>query len=743
VTRSLPLLFEIGCEEIPARFLAEAEKNYGQHLQTALAEACLLPVEAVREPPLQNPLRTYSTPRRLVAYVSEVLEKQPDKVEELLGPPVKVAFDAQGKPTRAAESFAQKNAASLKELLRVTTAKGEYLALKKTTAGRPAKQLLPEILPAVLSSLTFPKSMYWVAKAGPRFVRPVRWLLALLGEGKQAHTIRFEYAGVRSGDFTFGHRALGKGSIRVSSFKDYAKRLRQAGVEFEREKRREITQNQCKVILENTKLNCLQDKELEEWIVNSTECPRALLGNFDGRFLHLPREILVTVMRDHQKYFAVQDRKGNLQPQFVAVLNLAGDRKGLIRQGHEKVLAARFSDAEFFWQTDQKVPLRDRPERLARVTYEAELGSYAEKVRRMKALASEVLAKLQAQGKLTPGEVQHTLRAVELAKCDLTTQMVQEFPELQGVVGGLYARAQGEPAEVAEAIYDHYLPQSMEDRCPRTVMGAVVSLADKLDSVVGGFATGREPTGSSDPFALRRQGNGIIKVLLEVSLSLSLPQMVEQALNLLDIPWRKPRFEVWGAVMEFFGERLRYYMETAGKLRYDTARAVLAAGYDLPLEALGRAAALERIRGSEDFEALCVAAKRIKNILAKSATASDWQAGEVEAGMLKDPVEAQLYRTYISVAARASEHQTAGEYPQALEAIAGLRPAVDRFFDKVLVMAEDPALRQNRLRLLGKLDELFSGIAQFAGIAEARANVDASTSGNSKPARASAEGGGT
>ena len=728
-SRTLPLLVEVGCEEIPARFLDEARDNFGESLLNALAESRLLPPAARPAPDGAGarPAQWYSTPRRLIAWVPEVVEKQPDKVEEILGPPVRVGLDGEGKPTRAAGSFAAKHQARVEDLARVATRKGEYLAVRKTLRGRPARELLREILPGVITGLSFPKSMYW-EKSRLRFVRPIRWILALLGEGKYARVVPIRIAGVPSGCVTYGHRVLGKGALRVQGFEDYAKKLRQAGVEFDPEIRRERTRDDIKVLLEDSRLTPIEDKWLERWVVNSTEWPRALLGKFEEHFLRLPREILVTVMRDHQKYFALEDRKGNLKPRFIAVLNSDADKKGLIRQGHERVLAARFTDAEFFWNADQRRTLQDRQESLGRVTYEAELGSYGNKVRRMKALAREICTVLEAQGKLTASDTQHALRALELAKCDLTTQMVQEFPELQGIVGGLYARAQGEPREVCEAIYDQYLPQGMEDRSPRSVISSVVSLADKIDSVVAGFAVGHAPTGSSDPFAMRRQANGIIKVLLEVCVPIALKPIIQEGINNLEIEWRKPRQELFKEIVEFFEDRLRFYLETVRKLRYDTIRAILATGWDVPAEALRRAEALEKIRDSENFEALSVAAKRIKNILAKSATASDWQPGEVAEKVLKEEPERDLYRNYISVAKQTDTLCRAGEYERVLEVIASLRPAVDRFFDKVLVMAEDRATRENRLRLLGKLDELFSGIAQFAEIAAAPANVDASTS---------------
>ncbi len=751
----LPLLLEIGCEEIPARFLVQAQKDFGERLQAALEDYYLLPpcsgsvptAEVSREAEVgsspspvvaamrTSPLQTYSTPRRLAAYMPSILGRQPDKVEEITGPPVKVAFDAAGKPTRAAQSFAEKNQARVEDLIRVTIPKGEYLAVKKTTQGRPASELLSEILPAVITGLSFPKSMYWTGKSGPRFVRPIRWILALLGEGKQARVIPFEIAGVKSGDTTYGHRSLGQQAIRVQGFNDYAKKLRQSQVEFDPLSRRKQVEQLLKVLLEVLDLKVIPDKELEDWIVNSTERPHALLGSFDDRFSKLPREILITVMRDHQKYFAVEDLMGNLQPRFITVLNRDGDPKGLIRVGHERVLAARFRDAEFFWQADQRVPLRDRLPMLERVTYQAKLGSYADKVRRMGRIAKEVCAALENQGKITGTETAYALRAVQLCKCDLTTQMVQEFTELQGVVGGLYAAAQGEPKEVSEAIYDHYLPQRAEDKCPRSLVGAVVSLADKIDSVVAGFAVGLEPTGSSDPFGLRRAGNGVIRILLERSLPVRLSSVVSpELIRLLHIQLEKiglPEEEVPSAVIEFLRERLRQYLEQVSGLRYDTVRSVLAAQWwwkEEPLKILQCAQALETIRSSADFVSLSQAAKRIRNILSKSAKESDYTGRRLEPTKLEPGPETQLYEAYLRVKETAGKKREAGDYYGALESFATLRPAVDLFFDKVLVMTDNADVRRNRLQLLLDLDRLFLQDVDLSEIeTPAAANVDAST----------------
>lgn len=728
-SETLPLLVEIGCEEIPARFLKDAQEGFGKALEAALRGARLLPEGAS--------LQTFSTPRRLVAR-AKVLESQPDKTEEILGPPVRVSFDAEGKPTRAAESFAQKNGVAVSELERTTTPKGEYLAFSRTQRGRSAAEVLgegtaPGLLAVLIWNLSFPKSMYWEKTAGAkfRFVRPIRWIIALLGEGRESRVVRFGVPAVESSDRTFGHRAKAAGPIRVRSFEEYAKKLRAGHVEIDPAARRERVRSESKALLENLNLRAIADADLEDWVVNSTEWPRSLVGGFRERFLSLPREILITVMRGHQKYFAVENQNGDLQPHFLAILNVDGDPKGLIRAGHERVLEARFSDAEFFLKADLRTSLADRRPLLEGITYQASLGSYAAKVRRMKAVAEEICAALEGQGKLEAAKKEHALRAVELCKCDLTTLMVGEFPELQGIAGGLYARREAVPesAEVADAIYEHYLPKSPEDSCPRTLVGAVVSLADKLDSVVGGFAVGLAPTGSSDPFALRRAGNGVIKVMVELQLSISLKQIVESALNALEVEWLRPREEVFGAILSFFEERLQYYLDSACGMRYDTVRAVLAAGWDSPLDAAARARAVEEIRDTADFEALSAAAKRIKNILAKSASAQDWRPGEVEAERLEAGPERDLYDGFLSAQAEADGCFARREYAEGLKRIAALRGCVDRFFDKVLVMAEDRAVRENRLRLLGKLDELFSGVARLAEIVPA-AHVGASTSKN-------------
>ena len=708
---TLPLLVEIGCEEIPARFLQDAEDNFCRLLADALADAGLC------ETALQIP--HYHTPRRLVAHVPALLAKQADLIEEVTGPPLKLAFDAGGRPTRAAESFAAKNGVRVEDLLQVETPKGPYIAARKRTLGRPAEDVLGNLLPQVIQSITFPKSMTW-ERAGVRFVRPIRWLLALLGEWHDARTVRFELAGVTSGNHTRGHRSAISEVIGVEGFADYARKLRQHYVEPDPEVRRQSIRAEFNVLVEDW-MDVVPDAALEDWIVNSTEWPTALRGGFDERFLRLPREILVTVMRNHQKYFAVEDSDGALLPHFVTLINRDRDPTGTIRGGHERVLAARFSDAEFFWNSDQKIPLPDRLPMLERVTYQAKLGSYGDKVRRMRAIAERVCTALEEQGKLTSGQRAHALRAVELCKCDLTTQMVQEFTELQGVVGGLYTQAQGEPEEVWQAIYDHYKPLNVEDECPRSMVGAVVSLSDKLDAVIAGFSAGLEPTGSSDPFGLRRAGNGIVKIAIESTPELDFHKLGRNAHQESEQLLPNRETGAWKPIESFLTERLAFYLDAVARLKYDTIRGVLsqevADGWNVPSRVLERARALEAARQSTDFQALAAAAKRTRNILTKSAKKEDFGASQaVAVELLKLPEERELYDSYQAARGELDNFEASSDYAGAFRRLAKLRPAVDRFFDRVMVMDADPVLRANRLRLLSDLDAL--AFRRFADLSE-------------------------
>ena len=712
-----PLLLEVGVEEIPARFLTGAEQGLGERLTESLRSLRLLRPDG-------SPASTFSTPRRLVVRVPEVVLRQPDELEEIVGPPVKVAFDAEGKPTRAAESFAERNSIPVSKLLKIETPKGLYLGLRKRVRGGTAREILAAALPEVILGISFPKSMYWTAKMGPRFIRPIRWLLALLGEAENSRVIPFEIAGVKSGRMTYGHRVAGSKAIPVKNFAQYVEELHEHQVDIDPRNRSEIIRSEIKAVLEGRSLSAVKDEDLHDWVINSTEWPHALLGNFDPRFLHLPREILVTVMRDHQKYFAVEDASGKLQPNFVTIMNLEQDAAGLIRDGHERVLTARFADAEFFWQADLRVRLEARQESLASVTFQAKLGSYADKVNRMAGIAGGICAQLVQQGEMEARETEYVMRAVRLCKCDLVTQMVREFTELQGVVGGLYAREQGELSAVADAIYDHYKPSNIGDACPRGKVGAVVALADRLDSVVAGFAVGLEPTGSSDPFGLRRAGNGIVKIAIESLSKLDLGRATGKAAEFAGNIFEGSRDAALGERVEnFLRERMEFYFREVAGLRYDTVRAILSpnvsGGLNVPAVALGRAKSLELVRDSEDFLALAAAAKRTRNILTKSGGVTDGGvAPAVNAELLGDGPERELYAAYEGLKKDLESLERAGDFGASFRAMARIQSQVDLFFDKVLVMAEDPAVRENRLRLLIHLNrDVFARFADLSEIA--------------------------
>ena len=705
-----PLLFEIGCEEIPAQMLEDAREQLESLLQRNFLDAGLSPEEGLK-------ICTFCTPRRLVAHIPNLFVKQADQSDEIQGPPARVAFDAKGHPTPAAEGFARKFGVDVQSLVRVKKGgRGDYVVVRNVRRGKPALDILPQLLGQVIQGFGFPSTMYWLKKSGPRFVRPVRWILAFLGEGKSAKVVKMEFATVKASDFTHGNRKAGRKPIRVRSFRQYDQLLRKHGVMISTADRRKALQQNINILLKKHSLKQIENIDLSSWIISSTEFPRPILGRFDRRFLALPRECLITVMEQHQKYVAVQNQDGRLEPFFVAVLDNTKDVKGLIRQGHERVLEARFCDAQFSWKTDQKIKFESRLDRLGSVTFQSELGSYRDKIERMKTLGGQVCHELTGQRTLDGKWTESLLRALELSKCDLTTEMVKEFPSLQGIMGGLYAVAQDEPSDVGDAIYDHYLPVTAEGQLPRSLLGVALSLVDKLDNVLAGFAVGLEPSGSSDQFALRRQGNGIIKLLVEKSITINLKQIIYFHINNLSVHPKKQPDELLASLLQFFEERTRFLLEQFYGIRYDSVNAVVASGATEPLEIYRRARALEAIRASDYFVPLSMAAKRISNILSKSAKESDWTLGNVDPAFLEAGPEQELYTGFKSVSRGVRERVTSGEFQAALEHTAELRPLVDKFFDNVMVMTELRELRQNRLRLLGELDGLFSTVVRFSEV---------------------------
>lgn len=700
------LLFEIGCEEIPAGMIAKATEELKSLLRARIASNGL-----VGAPTFEDTLEVFGAPRRFVAIAKNVLLRQEDVTREIVGPPKSVAYDAAGQPTRAALSFAERQEAPISSLVIVETPKGPYLALRKVVAGESASKILERALPEVIREISWPRTMYWTGPRGARFIRPIRWIVALL-DGK---VIPCSYGEVRAGNRTDGHRFLGKRSIPLAGPKEYEPKLKANFVLCRPETRRKKIESEIHAITSRKSLKAHDDPTLLNLVTYLNEYPTVIMGNFEEKYLALPEEILITVMRDHQKYFALESRRGQLAPHFLAVINLARDPKCLVQAGHERVLRARFADAQFFWDTDQKTKLGDYLPRLKAVTYESRLGSYHNKVERMRSVARWLAEQWFSSG-IKEADVAGCDRAAELAKCDLVTGMVGEFSELQGIVGGLYAHAQGEPDEIADAVYDHYKPQGLEEGIPRNLTGCTVSFADKLDSVVACFAVGAIPTGSSDPFALRRAALGIVKMILERNLPLSISAAVSAAAKALreQPPHINVSEEVQKQVLDFIYERAKFILRERRGFAYDEINAVFASGADDLVDAVERVAAVKAIRNTRNFPPLAASFKRIRNILEKSAGGGDKNYGGVKHDLLKDDFERELHTATQRIGDEAGRRRREKKYRAALEKISELRPAVDMFFDKVHVMAEDPEVRKNRIALLAGLLKEFSTIADFS-----------------------------
>jgi len=703
-------LLEIGCEEIPARMIDAASRELRERLNTLLLRERLEPAGAISH---------LDTPRRLAVLASGIPAAQPDITERVNGPSAHVAYK-DGQPTPAAHAFAKKVGVDVGNLEKVSTPKGEYLSATVTRKGRTAAEILAETLPKEISALYWPKNMYW-RKRGEVFVRPVRWLVAMLDE----QVVPLELFGLAAGKTSRGHRIIASDSVAISKPSAYVEALRGAKVLGAAEREQVIRKALDAATRTIPGARWREDKPLLATVVNLTEFPSAILGSFDPEFLDLPEEVLVTVMRDHQKYFAIEDVNGKLLPHFLAVLNTAADSDGLIRHGNERVLRARFNDARFFWQTDQKQTLRQRVDLLRHVTFQKDLGSYYDKTMRVQRMASWLAETVKQSGMaIRPGIVH---KAALLAKTDLTTELVKEFTELQGIVGGLYARVQRLDEDmkpdvqlaVSRAIYDHYKPESMEDDAPATVEGAVLSIADKADSIAGMFALGLIPSGSKDPFALRRQANGIVKTIAEHKLPLRLSEIMADARVRYHGSEAEKKFSNASyaeSVRSFFRERLEFYLKDARGYAYDVVSAVLAVDSDDVVDAVARAEAVGKVRGSADFESISSAFKRMKNILRQATERTKVIALCVDPVGLQEESEKELAALIPQTAATVEKLRAARDYEGALLEIAKLRPAIDKFFDKVMVMVDDDNLRANRLALLQTVVKEFSTIADFSEI---------------------------
>jgi len=712
-------LFEIGLEEVPARMIPGAEAELLRRTVRMLERARLLRtptmlVENVETREYQHlnvadewvtTARSYSTPRRLAVWVKDVLDKQPTLTEEVTGPAVKIAFK-DGVPTPAAEAFARKNGIAVSELKRVETPKGEYLSATVVQKGRTAAEVIAAEMPKELAAIYWAKNMYWRAGKPERFVRPVLWMACLLGDA----VVPVEFGGRKAERVTYGHRVLaGLQEIAIEAPATYAGQLERAFVLVDVETRRQKIRKALDAATRSVAgARWREDEALVDQVTHLTEWPEVLLGGFERTYLDLPQEVLVTVMRDHQKYFAVEDASGKLAPHFLAVLNIAltAENGPVIRQGNERVLRARFNDARFFWEFDQRIPMRERVKLLENVTFQKDLGSYAEKTERVLKLVKELTWYPWFADQIKQGELGE---AVLLSKADLTTELVKEFTELQGVVGGLYARAQGLPTVVAEAIYDQYKPAGADDAVPRSVTGAMLGIADRADTIAGMFGLGFEPTGSKDPFALRRAANGIVKILAEKELPQSLHWIIEKSTTNGDVAAK---------MRDFFRERVVFYLREVRGIPYDVVDAV---GVELRpwqnndmLHVIVRAEAIMAVRGRKEFQAIVSSFKRMKNILEQAKFPLDDRGIDLGYYKKRTDAEAIFAMKAFELSMEVEQLYHRNELLEALEKMSTLQPEIDGFFESVMVMDPDPEVRHRRLQLLAFVLFRFSQIADFS-----------------------------
>ncbi|MEO5898168.1 MAG: glycine--tRNA ligase subunit beta [Vicinamibacterales bacterium] len=719
------LLIEIGLEELPAAWLPNLTRQVAEKLDAHLRAMRIAP---------GAPVESFSTPRRLTARVAKIAERQEDLEQTITGPPVSAAFK-DGQPTPAALGFARKQGVDFEHITRLKTSKGEYLAFHKKQRGKSAVDALPELLTAFLRDLAFPKQMNWDArledgKENFVFGRPIRWLLFLYGGrvvpytiGRAANASASTVQEVESGALTYGHRFLATSgragrSIKVRSFDEYQARLSEHFVVLTHSERRDRIARELERHARRlgARVHLTEHAALIDEVADLVEFPGVVTGFFDRSFLELPHEVLTTTLVHHQHWFPVTTEDGKLKEAFLAVVNTQPQDERTIAKNAERVVTARLRDATFFWEADRKIALESRLERLHTLQFHKKLGSYRDKAERIEKLARWIAA--EAFGK--PDAADDAAKAARLAKADLTSDMVFEFPELQGTMGGVYARAEGLPDDVSKAIYYHYLPVGVEADAPphKTQLGpaaltwAAVSLADKADTFVALTFAGEKATGSRDPLGLRRQVQGAVRVLMDLpeltglTTEVSLEGIFTQAMQLVSTSGAS---EVLGNAADFIRERVRYALEQRGN-PVEIARAAISTGDVRPLRARRLAEALQAMRSSEDFLALAVLFKRVKNIARelKEDSALDRDA-------LTEPAERALLEQLDARSPAVAQAASRADYRKAFSEIAGLRAAVDRFFTEVFVMTDDPRLRTARLKLMADLRDL---ILQFADISE-------------------------
>jgi glycyl-tRNA synthetase beta chain len=684
------LLFEIGTEEIPSGYLEK-----GLNALERLAEENL----KNNRIDLGKGLRTHGTPRRLVLIGEAIADKQEEIVQEVTGPPKRAALDEKGNPTKAGLGFAKKQGVPFDELQWKKTSKGEYLYVKRNVPGRPTIEVLSEILPKIIEDLPWPKSMRW-GQVGFPFVRPIHWVLALFN----GEVIPFEVAEVKSANQTRGHRFMSPQVLEVNGIQDYVKKVRAASVIIDREERKKSVEETTVAAALTVSGIPVNDPELVSTVANLVEFPSAVCGSFDKGFLDIPGPVLITAMKEHQKYFSLRDAEDRLMPNFVAVNNTIAKDESVVRRGHERVLRARLADADFFFKEDRKKPLEDRLDDLKGVIYQADLGSSFAKVQRFTKLA-DYLAE-----RVAPEKADEVRVAAKLSKCDLVTEMVMEFPSLQGTMGREYARLDGYPEEVCLAIQEHYLPTRSGDEPPDSMLGAIVGVADRMDTITGCFAVQLEPTGTADPFALRRHALAIIRIIEKMAWKISLQGLVSTATSILHEAIEFDNIQVSNKVIDFFRERYKNMMLGVGYTS-DLVEAILSAGFDHVHELRFRIEQLKKFMiESNEFESLVLTSKRITNILKKQERTLD-----VDPGLFKEPSEFKLWESYGELKDDILQLMENRKYYEALNLVVRLRKPVDDLFDEVEILTKDhPQLKDNRVAMLQALAGFFQSIADFS-----------------------------
>ncbi len=688
---SKDLLFEIGIEELPHGFIDPALAQLAEKAKKLLTQNRLTFDLAA----------TYGTPRRLVIHITGLSERQDDLSLEHLGPAKKVAFDESGQPTKAAIGFAKGKGKSVEDLYLKQTEKGEYVAFLQKEEGRPTTQLLSGILAELVTTLSFPKTMRWGHKS-IRFARPISWLLALFGES----VIEFNVDGIIAENLTYGHRWLSPGPFVIHDPQKYFEVLHYANIHFDPLKRKEFIRQDLHATAAKMGATLVENDRLLDVVTNLVETPHAVVGSFKEEYLILPDRVIITSIEEHQKCFAMRNPDGGLLPNFIQISNSSSSNDATVKVGSERVIRARLADARFFFEEDKKTPLAAKTDKLKNVLFQKDLGTVYEKVARIQTLTAALADTL----KLSEAEKQRCLRVALLAKADLVTGMIgeKEFTKLQGFMGWKYAVHDGEPATVAKGIYEHYMPRYAEDQTPETLEGALVALADKLDTVVGCFGVGIIPTGSQDPYALRRAALGITRIILERGLDFSISHLVGHALSALSAKLKRLQPDVQADVLDFMKQRLKNVL-TEAKYAYDTIDAVLACSYDNFVDTRQRTQAIQDIRRHPDFDSIATANKRVTNILKKIGNLP-----AIDPAYFQQDEEKALYEALQSARQPVTDLIEQKRYSTALEQMVKLRQPIDHFFDKVFVMAEDAALRNNRLALLQAIKQLFDRIADFS-----------------------------